>query len=87
MRKSTKKRFWRIVLFAALALMLWLFDLTILAWVFAALVLLPVLIGGLIWLVQSKNGYHKPKPQHTRENFEKPPSRKRPNTTSIIKKI
>ena len=54
MRKSTKKRFWRIVLFAALALMLWLFDLTILAWLFAALVLLPVLIGGVIWAFQSR---------------------------------
>ncbi|MBW2961282.1 hypothetical protein [Mesonia aestuariivivens] len=53
MRRSSKKRLARIVFFAALALMLWLFDLTILAWVFAALVLLPVLIGGVIWFVKS----------------------------------
>jgi len=54
MRTTTKKRFWRIVLFAALALMFWLFDLTILAWVFGAFVIIPVLIGGVIWMVQSR---------------------------------
>jgi len=55
MRKSSKKRFWRIVVFAALALMFLFFDLTVLAWIFGAMVLLPVLIGGVIWMVQSKN--------------------------------
>ncbi len=53
MRKSTKKRLARIVLFAALAIMFWLFDLTWLAWIFGGLVLLPILIGGVIWSVKS----------------------------------
>lgn len=49
MRTSTKNRFWRLILCAALALMFWLFDLTTLAWVFASLVLGPMILGGIIW--------------------------------------
>lgn len=55
MRKSSKKRFWRIVLFAALALMFLFFDLTVLAWVFGAFVIIPLIAGGVIWGISAYN--------------------------------
>lgn len=55
MTKQIRKRFWRIVLFAALALMFWLFDLTILAWVFGALVIIPLVAGGIILAFQKRD--------------------------------
>lgn len=55
MRKSTKKRFWRIVLFAALALMFLFFDLTVLAWVFGAFVIIPLIAGAVIWGISAYN--------------------------------
>ena len=52
MRKDTKQRLYRIFLFAALALMFWLFDLTWLAWIFGVLVIIPLVAGGIIWAFQ-----------------------------------
>jgi hypothetical protein len=53
MTKSLKNRFARLVLFAALALMFWLFDLTFLAWMFGAMVILPFIGGAIIWMFKS----------------------------------
>jgi hypothetical protein len=59
MRKSIKNRFWKIILFAALALMFWFFDLTLLAWVFGVLVIIPLVFGFLLWLCDGKWQYNK----------------------------
>lgn len=52
MRKQIRNRFYLYVLYAALAIMFWFFDLMILAWIFAGLFILPVIIGGGILLLQ-----------------------------------
>jgi len=56
MKKALLKRLSYYAFYAALAGMFWLFDFTILAWVFGALVILPLLIGFTIIL---KNYYKK----------------------------
>ena len=48
MKKVILKRLSYYAFYAALAGTFWLFDLTILAWIFSALVLIPVLIGGCV---------------------------------------
>lgn len=53
MRKETKDRLNRIILYAFLALMFWFFDLTVLAWFFGILVLIPIIAGAIIWTYQS----------------------------------
>lgn len=53
MTNSIRNRFYLYVLYAALAIMFWFFDLEILAWIFAALVILPLIIGGLILIWKS----------------------------------
>lgn len=63
MKKQYYNRLSRIVLCAALAFMFWIFDLTILAWVFGALVILPIVIGGLILI-----GKEIPHPQRPDKN-------------------
>jgi hypothetical protein len=68
MKKQYQNRLSRIVLCAALAFMFWLFDLTILAWVFGALVILPIVIGGLILI-----GKEIPHPEED-EEYELSPS-------------
>jgi hypothetical protein len=53
MKKQYHNRLSRIVLCAALALTFWLFDLTFLAWMFGAMVILPLIIGAVIWMFKS----------------------------------
>lgn len=55
MTKQYKPRIARIIFFAALAVMFWIFDLTTLAWIFTALFVLPFLIGGIVWIWKSIN--------------------------------
>lgn len=50
MRQITKNRFWKLMLFAALALMFWLFNLTTLAWIFGAFVIGPLILGAVLWM-------------------------------------
>ncbi|WP_299153083.1 hypothetical protein [uncultured Christiangramia sp.] len=72
MRKAIRNRFWKIILFAALALMFWFFDLTLLAWIFGVLVIIPLLAGAIIWAFQKKPK-HQGAYQPTVDNTTTPP--------------
>lgn len=51
MRKAIRKRLSLYMLYAALAIMFWFFDLEILSWIFAAFFILPLIIGGGILII------------------------------------